>query len=72
MRSADRGMSRDGGPEPAFRLACALEGAGVVVMDAATGLFGTKVQISAATGVNTTTLSSHILFMLFALNAIRR
>eukprot|EP00903_Cladosiphon_okamuranus_P016193 g14943.t2 len=44
VRSEDRGMSREGGPESAFRLACALEGAGVVVMDAGTGLLGTKIE----------------------------
>lgn len=36
-------MSREGGAESAFRLACALEGAGVVVMDAGAALIGTKV-----------------------------
>lgn len=43
LRSESRGMSREGGPESAFRLACALEGAGVVVMDAGAGRMFTKV-----------------------------
>lgn len=44
LRSKDRGMSREGGSESAFRLACALEGAGVVAMDAGAGLIGAKVR----------------------------
>lgn len=37
-------MLREGGPESAFRLACALEGAGIVVLDAGAGRVGTKVH----------------------------
>lgn len=43
LRLENGGMSREGGPESAFRLACALEGAGVVVMDAGAGRMHTKV-----------------------------
>lgn len=43
LRSESGGMSREGGPESAFRLACALEGAGIVVMDAGAGRMFTKV-----------------------------
>lgn len=49
-------MSREGGPESAFRLACALEGAGVVVVDAGDGLIGTKVRLPAATGEQATVM----------------
>ena len=59
VRSADRGMSREAGPESALRLACALEGAGVVVMDAGAGLIGTKVLLlSATTGEHATVVPS--------------
>lgn len=37
-------MSREGGPLSAFRLACSLEGAGLVEMDAGAGCMHTKVM----------------------------
>lgn len=70
VRSADRGISREGGPESAFRLACALEGAGVVVMDAGAGLIGAKVLPSATTGEHTTVMSSYVSNCIFAQNTI--
>lgn len=44
LRSETGGMSREGGPESVFRLACALEGAGIVVMDAGGGRMHAKAR----------------------------
>ncbi len=43
LRSENRGMLGEGGAESVFRLACALDGAGIVVLDAGAGKIGTKV-----------------------------
>ncbi|CAM9191667.1 unnamed protein product [Ectocarpus sp. 4 AP-2014] len=44
LRLESRGMSREGGPESAFRLASALEGTGMVVMDAGIGRMCAKTE----------------------------
>ncbi|CAM9120215.1 unnamed protein product, partial [Ectocarpus sp. 13 AM-2016] len=44
LRLESRGMSREGGPESAFRLASALEGAEMVVMDAGIGRMCAKTE----------------------------
>lgn len=49
LRLESRGMSREGGPESAFRLASALEGTGMVVMDAGIGRMCAKVLFLVAT-----------------------
>ncbi|CAM9710872.1 unnamed protein product [Scytosiphon promiscuus] len=48
LRLENGGISREGGPESAFRLACALEGAGVVVMDAGAGRMQAKARFFCA------------------------
>lgn len=49
VRLESRGMSREGGPASAFRLASALEGTGIVVMDAGIGRVCAKVLLLVAT-----------------------
>lgn len=61
-------MSREGGPESAFRLAGALEGAGVVVMDAGAGLIGTKV-LSVVGNMRSIRKRSALYFYLFICTA---